>query len=69
MGLAQQDVHSVCTALKMSTDAGRRDYFGSCWLQAQPEADGEKARLVILLVLTSVNWGGCLRQNRVCPLW
>lgn len=43
MGLAQQDFRSVCAALKMSTDAGRRDYFGSRWLQAQTEADSEEA--------------------------
>lgn len=43
MGLAQQDFCSVCAAFEMSTDAGRRDYVGSCWLQAQPEADGEEA--------------------------
>lgn len=27
----------------LQTQRGR-DYFGSCWLQAQPEADGEEAQ-------------------------
>lgn len=53
----------------LQTQKGR-DYFGSCWLRVQPEADGEEAQSGYPPGVDTCELGlGCEPDQGLCSLW